>query len=61
MIWDVIQQLKFMIKKEYLILIEIKVMLKEYKIQSYAKVSKNYILFIEFYLFIKFKNFPIII
>jgi hypothetical protein len=44
MMRGVIQQLKFMIKKEYLILIETKVMLKDYKIQLHVKVSKKYYL-----------------
>lgn len=39
----VIQQLKFMTKMEYLTLIETKVMLRDYKIQLHAKVSKNII------------------
>ena len=41
MIRGVIQQLKFMTKKEYLTLIKTKVILREYKIQLHAKVSKN--------------------
>jgi hypothetical protein len=44
MIQGVIQQLKFMIKKEYLVLIETKVMLREYRIQLHVKVSKKYYL-----------------
>jgi len=52
----VIQQLKFMTKMEYLTLIETKVMLRDYKIQLYAKVSKN-IIYQLIYLFIKFLKF----
>jgi hypothetical protein len=53
----VIQRLKFMTKMEYLTLIETKVMLRDYKIQLYAKVSKN-IIYQLIYLFIKiFKIF----
>jgi hypothetical protein len=44
MIQGVIQRLKFMTKKEYLTLIETKVILREYKIQLHAKVSKKYYL-----------------
>jgi hypothetical protein len=51
MIQGVIQQLKFMTKMEYLILIEIKVMLKDYKIQLHAKVSKKYYLSINLFVY----------
>jgi hypothetical protein len=55
----VIQQLKFMTKMEYLTLIETKVMLRDYKIQLHAKVSKN-IIYQLIYLFIKILKFFII-
>jgi hypothetical protein len=52
MIQGVIQQSKSMTKKEYLTLIETKVMLREYKIQLRVKVSS--IIYQLIYLFAKF-------
>jgi hypothetical protein len=59
MIQGVIQQLKFMTKKEYLTLIETKVMLKESKIQLHAKVSKEHYLPINLFVY-KILKFSII-
>lgn len=56
MIQGVLQQLKFTIRMEYLTPIEIKVILREYKIQLHKKVSKKYYLSINLLVY-KLLNF----